>query len=294
MHPKIEEWTRHGPVITDGAWGTEMQARGLGAGECPDLWNLTRPEAVREVAAAYAAAGSRIVLTNTFGANAVRLEEVGTADRVVEINRRGAELSREGVGEDVLVFGSMGPCGKILMMGEVDPGRLREDFEKQAFALAEGGVDALVIETMSDLEEAKLALAAAGRTGLPVVACMVYDSGKDRDRTMMGTTPEEASDVLTRAGADVIGANCGQGVDGFATLCQRLRSATPLPLWLKPNAGLPEVIDGRTRYAATAGDFARKAAALIVAGATFIGGCCGTNPEFIAALQAEIATLKKS
>jgi methionine synthase I (cobalamin-dependent) len=161
---------------------------------------------------------------------------------------------------------------------------MQSAFVEQATALTRGGADAIVVETMADLEEAKLAVAAARVTGLPVVACMVFDSGKNLDRTMMGITPEQAAQELSEAGADVIGANCGQGIAGFLPICQRLRAVTDQPIWIKPNAGLPQLVDGRAVYAGTPADFASQVSALIAAGANFIGGCCGTSPEYISAI----------
>ena len=294
MHPTIEILIAAGPVVTDGAWGTELQARGLAIGEFPDAWNLSHPERVSEVARAYVNAGSRVILTNTFGANRIRLAENSLADRVVEINRRGVEISLAAAVGQAAVFASIGPVGRLLLSGEITPAEIQAAFAEQARALAQGGADALVVETMSDLEEAKLAVAAARTTGLPVVACMVFDSGKNLDRTMMGTTPEQAAQALTAAGADVIGANCGQGILGFLPICQRLRAATNLPIWMKPNAGLPQLVEDRAVYAGTPEDFAGQVPALIAAGANFIGGCCGTSPDFIAAicrrLKAELRT----
>jgi 5-methyltetrahydrofolate--homocysteine methyltransferase len=284
MTPMIQQLVSRGPVVTDGAWGTELQARGLGLGEFPDAWNLTHPERVAEVARAYVAAGSQVILTNTFGANAIRLSENALTGRLAEINRRGVEISREAAGGKAAVFASIGPSGKLLVSGEITPDQLRLAFEDQAHALAEAGADALVIETMSDLKEAKLAVAAAYGTGLPIVACMVFDSGKDKDRTMMGTTPEQAATALTEAGADVIGANCGQGIAGFAGICRRLRAATGRPIWLKPNAGLPKVVGGRAVYTTSPEEFAGYVPELIAAGAIFVGGCCGSNPDFVAAI----------
>ncbi len=274
-----------GPVVTDGAWGTQLQARGLALGEFPDAWNLSHPERVEEVARAYVAAGSRVILTNTFGANRIRLAEAGRADQVVEINRRGVEISKRAAGERAQVFASIGPSGKMLLAGEVTAAELRAAFAEQAKALAAGGADALVVETMSDLEEAGIAVTAARTTGLPVVACMVFDSGRDQDRTMMGVTPEQAAQELAAAGADVIGANCGQGIAGFVNICRRLRAATDKPIWIKANAGLPEVVEGRTVYRVTPEEFASHVPALLTAGANFIGGCCGTSPDFIKALR---------
>jgi methionine synthase I (cobalamin-dependent) len=271
----------HGPIVTDGAWGTELQARGLASGEFPDLWNLSQPDRVEAVARAYVEAGSQVILTNTFGANRIRLADHGLADRVAEINRRGVEISRQAAGDRAAVFASMGPTGKMIMTGEVNPDDLRALYEEQAQALAAGGADALIIETMSDLEEATAALQAARATGLPVVACMVFDAGKEKDRTMMGATPEQVAAELTAAGADVVGANCGAGIECFFPVCQRLKSATDRPIWIKANAGLPEMVEGHVVYRTTAEEFAGHAAELIEAGASFLGGCCGTSPEFI-------------
>jgi methionine synthase I (cobalamin-dependent) len=284
MHPLIQELIARGPVVADGAWGTELQARGLASGDFPDTWNLTHPERVEEVARAYVAAGSQVILTNTFGANRPRLGAHALAERVAEINRAGVEISRRAAGSRAKVFASIGPSGKLLMTGETTEAELAAAFAEQAAALAKAGADALVVETMADLAEAKIAVAAARATGLPVVACVVFDSGKNKDRTMMGTTPEQAAEALTAAGADVIGANCGQGITGFAAIGQRLRAATDRPLWLKPNAGLPQMVDGRAQYTTTLGEFVAHVPALIESGASFVGGCCGTNPSFIHAI----------
>lgn len=284
MHQFIEQLIARGPVVTDGAWGTELQARGLPVGEFPDAWNLTHPERVAEVARAYVDAGSQIILTNTFGANRVRLAENGLANQVAEINRRGVEISREAAGSRAQVFASIGPSGKLLMSGDVTEEELNTAFTEQARALAAAGADALVIETISDLEEGRIAISAARQTGLPVVASAVFDSGKLKDRTMMGSTPEQAAEAFVNAGADVIGANCGQGIAGFAAICKHLRAATDRPIWIKANAGLPTLVEGRAVYQATSAEFASHVPELVELGASFIGGCCGTNPEFIRAV----------
>jgi methionine synthase I (cobalamin-dependent) len=280
----LQELLASGPVVTDGAWGTQLQARGLEVGEFPDLWNLSHPEKVAEVAQAYVQAGSRVILTNTFGANRIRLSEHGAAGQVAEVNRQGVQLSRQAAGAAARVFASIGPSGKLLLSGEVSPEDLQSAFAEQAKALAEAGADALVVETMSDIEEARLAVTAARETGLPVVACIVFDSGKDKDRTMMGNTPEQAAATLSEAGADVIGANCGQGIAGFVAICRRLHAAADRPIWIKANAGLPVMVEGRAQYTTTPEEFASFVPALIQAGASFVGGCCGTRPEFISAV----------
>jgi len=283
MMSLLEKCLSSGPVVTDGAWGTQLQARGLAPGECPDAWNLTHPDLVEQVARAYVEAGSQVILSNTFGASSLSLARHGLDAKMVEINRAGAAISKRAAAGKALVFASIGPSGKMLVSGEVTEDELSASFSQQAQALKEGGADALVIETMSDLAEAKIALAAAKSSGLPVVACVVFDSGKNKDRTMMGNTPEQAAAELTEAGADVVGANCGVGIAAYVPICKRLKANTDKPVWIKANAGLPEVVDGRTTWRTTPEEFASYAPALVEAGASFLGGGCGTRPEFIAA-----------
>lgn len=288
MHPRIEQLLAQRPVVTDGAWGTQMQQQGLEVGACPDAWNLEHPERVEAVARSYVEAGSQIILTNTFGASRFMLAKHQLADRVAEINRAGVEISRRAAAGRALVFASMGPSGVMLMMGEVSEAELQAAFAEQAQAMAAGGADGIVLETMSDLAEARLAIQAAKATGLPVVASMTFDSGKNHDRTMMGHTPEQAAEELTAAGADVIGSNCGQGIQGFIAICQRLHAATELPIWIKANAGLPEMVQGQVSYAQKPEQFAEFVPALLEAGASFLGGCCGTSPATIRALCARL------
>ena len=284
MHPIIAKLTSAGPVVTDGAWGTLLQQRGLSVGACPDAWNLTQPERVEEVARAYVEAGSRVILTNTFGANRFILARHRLADQMAEINRAGVEISRRAAAGRAMVFASVGPSGAMLMMGQVSEDELKAAFAEQAQAIAEADADGIVIETMSDPAEVSLAAAAAHETGLPVVACMTFDSGAKKDRTMMGATPEQAAEQLTAAGADVIGSNCGQGIAGMVEVCRRLHAATDRPIWIKANAGSPENVDGKTVYRQTPAEFAAYVPPLVEAGASFLGGCCGTTPEFIRAV----------
>jgi methionine synthase I (cobalamin-dependent) len=288
MHTVIAELTREGPVVIDGAWGTQFQARGLPNGQTPDGWNLTHADLVEEIPRAYVDAGSRVVLTNTFRGNRLALDGADLADCVVEVNRAGAAISKRAAGERAAVFGSIGPSGKMLCLAEVTADELRDVFVQQAAALADGGADGLVIETMSDLDEVKLAVEAAKSTGLPVVACMCFDSGAENDRTMMGITPEQAAEGLQNAGADVIGANCGQGIDGYIPIARRLSLATDLPIWIKANAGIPKVVGAEVIYETTPEQFASRAGELLEAGVSFIGGCCGTSPDFVRALRKEL------
>jgi methionine synthase I (cobalamin-dependent) len=285
MHALLHKLLDHGPVVTDGAWATQLQRCGLAIGVCPDAWNLTHPEQVEAVARSYVEAGSRVILTNTFGANRIALARHGREGQAGDINRAGATLSRRAAGDRVVVFASMGPTGTRRAAGEITESEIYGAFLEQALALAEGGVEGLVIETMYDLIEAKLALAAARETALPVVVCLLYGVGPEPDRTLTGITPEQAAAELAAAGADAIGTNCGTGAAQMLPICTRLRAVTDLPLWIKPNAGLPELVDGRAIYEMTPAQFAADARTLVKAGADFIGGCCGTGPDFIRALQ---------
>jgi methionine synthase I (cobalamin-dependent) len=282
---RLAPWLHGGPLITDGAWGTQLQALGLAPGELPDKWNIEHADHVAAVARAYVEAGSEIVLTNTFRANGITLQEAGMAGSIEAINRRGVEISREAAAGRARVVASIGPTGKMLLAGDVTPEQVRAAFLAQALALAAAQPDALLCETFSELEEAEIALSAALETGLPVIVSFAFDTGKNKDRTMTGLTPEKAAAAIAAAGADAIGANCGAGIEFFASLAARFRSACQLPVWIKANAGLPRMEQGRVVYDASADAFASHFDALQQAGTSFAGGCCGTGPEFITALR---------
>ena len=284
------------PVVTDGAWGTEFQKRGgLAPGEAADLWNLSRPADVEAVARAYVEAGSRVILTNTFRANAVTLGAHHTAEELARVNRRGAEISKAAAAGVARVFASMGPTGKMLTTGEVDEDTVTAAFKAQAEALAAGGADALLLETFSDVAEARLGIRAAKSTGLPVIVSFAFDTGKNKDRTMMGTTPEQAAQAAAEEGAAAVGANCGAGPESFAGVARRFKQAAPgLLVWLKPNAGLPVVEGGKAVYVMTPDVYVTYLPGLIEAGASFVGGCCGTSPEFIRAVSRAIASCASS
>ena len=282
---RLKEWLADGLIISDGAWGTQLQARGLASGTTPDTWNLTHAEQVESVARAYVDAGSQVILTNTFRANAVAMHS-STEAELDAINRAGVAISKRAAGKQALVFASIGPTGKILMSGEIGADQVTDAFAAQAQSLAAAGADALLIETMSDIEEARLAVEAARRTGLPVLASFAFDSGKNKDRTMMGATPEVVAAAMVEAGADAVGANCGVGVELSVPICKRLCAACDLPVWIKPNAGLPTIEGTAIHYATSAEYFASHYAALAEAGASFVGSCCGSTPDFIRALVA--------
>lgn len=284
--PRLDAWTSRGVVITDGAWGTRLQALGLEPGALPDAWNLARPERVLQVAREYVEAGSEVILTNTFRANRIALAEAGLAGEVSGINRAGVEISRRAAAGRALVFASIGPSGRMLINGEVSAEDLERAFTEQVESLAQAGPDALLVETMSDLEEARIAARAALATGLPVIVSFAFDTGRNRDRTMMGVTPEMAAAEMRALGVDAVGANCGAGIERFVPLCARLKAASGLPVWIKPNAGLPEWRDGHAVYLGSPEQFAAHLAPLVEAGAAFVGGCCGTTPDFVRALAA--------
>jgi methionine synthase I (cobalamin-dependent) len=281
MHPLIESLVKDGPAVTDGSWGTQMQKRGLKRGQSPDSWNLSQADQVREVAAQYVNAGSQIILTNTFGASRLSLANFQLAEKAVEINMAGVRISREAAADRAYVFASIGPTGRMLITRETNAEELQNVFEEQANAQARAGADGIIVETMIDVEEARIAAIAAKQTGLPVIVSMVYDSGEDKDHTMMGNSPEEVVAVISKIGVDGIGANCGQGIEAFLPICRRLRQATDLPIWIKPNAGLPEVVDDGVVFRTTPQEFVQHVPDLIQAGANFIGGCCGTDQNFV-------------
>ncbi|MCG3181906.1 MAG: hypothetical protein BIFFINMI_04346 [Phycisphaerae bacterium] len=272
-------------MLSDGAWGTQLQQRGLKPGQEPDSWNLDNPGPVKEVASAYVGAGSDVILTNTFGASRIQLSRHGQESRTADINTAGVQISKQAAGAKAAVFASIGPCGKMMMMGEVSADEVLAAFAEQANAIKAGGADGIVVETMTDLAEAELAVKAAVATGLPVVASFTFDSGPDHTRTMMGVTPEQVVEKLGPLGVAVVGANCGIGIDNYITVAGKYRAAWKGPVWIKANAGQPVMVDGKATYTMKPEVFAEQALKLVDAGATIVGGCCGTSPAFIAALK---------
>jgi len=272
--------------VTDGAWGTQLQRRGLAPGAAPELWNTENPDAVEALARSYVEAGAEVILSNTFGANRFVLAAHGQADRVAELAEAGASISRRAAGADVTVFGSIGPTGKIVMMEELTTDQFAAAFAEAAEALAWGGADAIVLETFNELAEARIALKAVKQAcDLPVVVCMTFASGPEKTATMMGDKPAGLAAMAEAEGAEAVGANCGTGPDNYIRVAEILRGATALPVWIKPNAGLPILKNGKTTFPMGAEEFVSYVPALIDAGANFIGGCCGTGPEHIRAVR---------
>lgn len=276
-------------ILADGAWGTQLSASGLSGG-VPDAWSLTHPDAVANVAACYAAAGADLVLTNTFGASPIKLAKAGITEWR-EINRRGIELSRQGAGPDVLVFGSIGPTGELVgLTSTLTEQDLEDSFRQQAEAMLEGGPDGFVLETFADLTEIRAALnAVRSVSDLPVAACLTYDDGARGPATMMGVRPDVAAETLTEEGATLIGANCGRlSNEGWRAVVEATLAATNLPVWAKFNAGIPQLVEGRSVFPMNPDAFADLGLDLVAAGARVVGGCCGTSPDHIAALSARL------
>jgi len=281
-------------LIADGAWGTELSKRGLQPGDCPEKWNLDHAADVKAVAAAYVQAGADVILSNTFGGNPLKLAKAGLEQRVEEVNRLGASISKEAARGKALVFASVGPTGEFMEpLGTITEQQMVECFARQARALAEGGADGIVIETFTDLAEARAALRAVKEnTALPAAISMTFSRGPAGFATMMGVKPQQAAEVLEAAGADIVGSNCGTGIKDMIEVARLMRPATSLPLWIKPNAGLPELVGGKTVFRETPAEMAKHFKALVDAGANVIGGCCGTTPEHIRMLDAERKKMK--
>ncbi|MBI4559105.1 MAG: homocysteine S-methyltransferase family protein [Candidatus Hydrogenedentes bacterium] len=279
-------------LISDGAWGTFLIRKGLRPGECPELWNVEHREAVLEIARSYVEAGSDAISTNSFGGSAFKLAHYGLSDRVHELNRAAAAISREAAGPNRFVMGSIGPTGKILMMGDVTEEELYEAFKGQSLALADGGADACLIETMTALDEATIAIRAAKEnTPLEVICTFTYDRQMGgRYHTMMGVAPASMAEAALAAGADIIGVNCSLGPGEMPPIVRELRQAAPnTPILVQPNAGHPVVKNGLDTYSETPETFARFVPELMASGAGFLGACCGSGPDHIRAIAAATA-----
>ena len=282
-----------GPLLADGAMGTMLYARGIPFDQCFDALNVERPELVRAIHEEYLAAGAELIETNTFGANRFKLGLHGLEDRVREINLAGAAVARqarEAAGRWVWIAGSMGPIGRPLApLGAVKPAEARQAFAEQARALEEGGVDVLIFETFSDLQELAEGVAAAREvTALPVIAQMTFTH---EGRTLLGHTPGEIVARLEALGAAVIGANCSVGSQGVLEVMEQMVLVSRTPLSAMPNAGFPAYVDGRILYFSTPQYMADYARQMVELGVSVVGGCCGTTPEHIRAMREVLRTV---
>ena len=288
MKKPLLEAIREKTLLGDGAMGTQLQQAGLEPGGCGEAWNTEHPDRVLAIQKKYVEAGSDCLITNTFGGSRIMLERHAQDSDVEAINKAGALIAREAFGgKDGYVLGDIGPFGGLLEpYGEVTEKSVREAFAEQAMALVSGGVDAIIIETQTSLEELGIGLEAARDAGAPcVIGSMAYDVTFDGEeiRTMMGIGPEDAAEFMVKNGADVIALNCGSGVDvsWAARAVERYRRLTDLPTMAQPNAGLPELIDMEVVYRQTPEEMTGELSALLSAGANIVGGCCGSSPAHL-------------
>lgn len=275
-------------LVSDGAWGTFLHQKGLKVGDCPELWNTNHAEEVYSIAKSYIDAGADLIETNSFGGNYFKLKAYGHEDKVHELNKAAAELSKKAAGENVLVIGSIGPTGKMVFMGDITEEELYDAFKNQAIALVEGGADAIIVETMTDIDEARIAVKAASEnTGKEVICTFTFDKLQSGEfKTMMGVSPTEMTELLINAGATVIGANCGNGIADMISIVKEIRNVnSEIPILIHANAGLPKFIDGKTIFPESPEEMASMITQIIDAGANIIGGCCGTTPAHIVEIK---------
>lgn len=269
-------------LVVDGATGTNLQKRGLPKGMPSDLWTFENPDAIMQLERDFIAAGSNIILTNTFGGTRIRLAKLGLAERIVELNHKAVEIARKAVeGQSVFIAGSIGPLGELLKPnGTLEEKDAEAAFREQAVALSEAGVDLLVVETQFDLAEARIAVSAVRSVSdLPLVCSFSFDRGT---RTMMGVKPGQLAAELEPLGINLLGINCGRSLPDNLKALQELRATTQLPIWFKPNAGLPHSNEqGDSVYDVTPEEMGAQVALWIEAGVNVVGGCCGTSPEHL-------------
>lgn len=277
-------------LVCDGATGTELIARGLKAGDCPESWCVSRPEAVKEIASAYVMAGADVVETNSFGASSLKLAAYGLQEEVARLNSAAARLAKAAMGEQGYVAGSVGPTGVFVKGegGQTTASDLYEVFKAQVIALAEGGADVICVETMWSAKEAEQAIRAAkDHTTLPVICTFTFNAGRKGFRTAVGLSPEQAVVAAVSCGANIVGSNCGNGIDQMIEIAKAIRNVLPAtPMMIQANAGLPIFENGATVYKESPEYMASRVAELLAAGVNIIGGCCGTTPDHIRALKA--------
>jgi 5-methyltetrahydrofolate--homocysteine methyltransferase len=281
-------------LLSDGAWGTFLQDKGLQPGECPELWNITHRDEVLDLAKNYVCAGSDIIGTNSFGGSIFKLSQYGLAGRVAEINEAASLISREAAGTGKYVAGSIGPSGKMILMGDVTGEELYDGFATQAKALEKGGADIIIIETMTALDESAFAVRAAREnTNCTVILTMTFSkTPRGEYRTMMGASPEEMVKMARSEGAHIVGSNCGNGIAGMVGIVKEIRSCDrEIPVLIQANAGVPELIDGKTVFRESPQLMALYVDELVRAGVNIIGGCCGTTPEHIEAIGGALRKL---
>ncbi len=278
-------------LVGDGAWGSQLMARGLQVGACPDAMNLEQPEVIEGIANQYIEAGADLITTNTFGASPLALKRHGLDNRLNEINRRGAEVIAAISAGRALVSASVGPTGRILKpYGDADPGVVGDGFRRQISALAEGGADVICIETMTDLVEAGLAIDAAHleAPGLPVMASMTFEAIPRGFFTIMGVSVEAAVGGLCDRGADIVGTNCGNGIDLMVSIAAEFMRHSSVPVLVQSNAGLPVAGADGVVYPEGPDYFSDRITALLQLGVAVIGGCCGTTFDHVRVIRRQV------
>jgi methionine synthase I (cobalamin-dependent) len=294
---RLKDKLRQGLFLLDGAMGTELIARRIEPGKCNEMLNLEAPGTIIQVHESYLQSGSDAVLTNTFGGNSFSLARHGLMSRVLDINNAAAQLARKAAGASKYVLGDIGPSGDFLEpYGSLKPHQLQAAFEEQAKVLRTGGVDGFIIETMSAVDEIIIAIEAAKSVAadLPVLASMSFDKRGDDFRTMMGIDVTKAVSSITSAGADAVGFNCGTcSLDDYIELAKRFVAAARslnknILVFAEPNAGMPQVTDGKVLYKVTPDEYASAAQKIYEAGVPIIGGCCGTTPDHIKAMSKKL------
>lgn len=291
---KITDVVKSGKIlVSDGAWGTYLYKKGLKPGECPESWCISHFDDVRSIAQSYIEAGADMVESNSFGGNRFKLKNYKLEDKTAEINEAAARASRYAAG-DKWVIASVGPTGKLLIIEEVTEDELYDAFREQAVALEKGGADALCIETMSDTEEAEIAVKAAKEnTNLEIICTFTFEKTIRNDyRTMMGVSPAAAVKAVIEAGADIVGANCGNGMESMIEIVREIRAYNAdIPILVHANAGLPENRNGIDFFPESPEDMAKYVEGIVKAGANIVGGCCGTTPEHIKAMREAVNKL---
>jgi len=291
MRPFLDRIAAGETLCGDGAWGTQLMARGLKPGDSVEALNLFQPEVLSEIAELYIAAGAEIITTNTFGASPLNLSSHQLDHQTEDINRAAVEAIRPVTTGRATVSGSVGPTGKILApYGDADPNEVADGFSRQIGALVSAGADLICIETMMDLEEARLAVTAARGVSetIPIIATMTFNATPRGFFTTMGNTVEQACEVLTTAGADLVGSNCGNGMDAMVRIAAEFAEQASTPLAIQANAGLPEDRGGELYYPESPEFMAGRVSVLMDLGVTVIGGCCGTGPDHIRAIRSAI------
>ena len=297
MNTITERLKNSDTLLCDGAIGTMLFERGLKAGECPETINLKNPDLLSEIAAMYLEAGSDIIATNTFGGSPLKLAQYELDGQTEQVNRVGVRAVRDAVGDKVHLAGVVGPCGKLLKpYGDTDATEVSDGFKRQIEAMLEEGIDIILIETMTDLSEALIALETAKRltSSIPVSVSMTFDITPRGPYTIMGNDVKQVCQSLKEAGANLIGSNCGKGIESMIKIATEYVRFTNLPTIFQSNAGIPDMRGDKAVFPETPEFMAEKSLKLLNLGVRIVGGCCGTTPEHISALRATVDSYKSN